>query len=192
MIKYHGPLCPDILLCFSYCIWLIWRILFFNHPNSNLLYSSVNRVNSINTPTIKLMTPASFLQDIIPFGNNPVFRWLFGWMVPPKISLLKLTQGETIRRLYEQHHVVQDMLIPMKHLQGAITRFHQDINVRLAYGCLLLTENQRILEFLKQPVFPSGLPSVAVSVPVATGQRDGSPQRPAGGAVCGYWSVRGT
>ncbi|KAG8003430.1 Delta(24)-sterol reductase [Nibea albiflora] len=70
-------------------------------------------------------------KDIIPFGNNPVFRWIFGWMVPPKISLLKLTQGETIRKLYEQHHVVQDMLIPMKHMQDAITRFHQDINVRL-------------------------------------------------------------
>lgn len=74
-----------------------------------------------------------FLQDIIPFGNNPIFRWLFGWMVPPKISLLKLTQGETIRRLYEQHHVVQDMLVPMKDLQAAITRFHQDIDVRLKY-----------------------------------------------------------
>ena len=23
------------------------------------------------------------LQDIIPFGNNPVFRWLFGWAVRP-------------------------------------------------------------------------------------------------------------
>lgn len=76
----------------------------------------------------------TFPQDIIPFGNNPVFRWLFGWMVPPKISLLKLTQGETIRRLYEQHHVVQDMLVPMKHLQAAITRFHQDINVGLTCG----------------------------------------------------------
>lgn len=80
--------------------------------------------------TWHLLTCLYFLQDIIPFGNNPVFRWLFGWMVPPKISLLKLTQGETIRRLYEQHHVVQDMLVPMKHLQAAITRFHQDINVR--------------------------------------------------------------
>ena len=70
------------------------------------------------------------LQDIIPFGNHPVFRWLFGWMVPPKISLLKLTQGETIRQLYEQHHVVQDMLVPMKHIQTAIARFHQDIHVR--------------------------------------------------------------
>lgn len=73
----------------------------------------------------------SSLQDIIPFGNNLIFRWLFGWMVPPKISLLKLTQGETIRRLYEQHHVVQDMLVPMKNLQAAITRFHEDIDVRL-------------------------------------------------------------
>ncbi|MEQ2219537.1 Delta(24)-sterol reductase, partial [Xenoophorus captivus] len=78
------------------------------------------------------------LQDIIPFGNNPVFRWLFGWMVPPKISLLKLTQGETIRRLYEQHHVVQDMLVPMKHLQAAITRFHQEINVYPLWLCPFL------------------------------------------------------
>jgi len=50
-------------------------------------------------------------------------------MVPPKISLLKLTQGETIRKLYEQHHVVQDMLVPIKFLRDAIDRFHQDINV---------------------------------------------------------------
>ncbi|XP_047443506.1 delta(24)-sterol reductase [Mugil cephalus] len=78
------------------------------------------------------------LQDIIPFGNNPVFRCFFGWMVPPKISLLKLTQGETIRRLYEQHHVVQDMLIPMKHLQAAITHFHQDISVYPLWLCPFL------------------------------------------------------
>ena len=31
------------------------------------------------------------LQDMIPpwFGNHPVFRMMFGWMVPPAISLLK-------------------------------------------------------------------------------------------------------
>ncbi|XP_068599860.1 delta(24)-sterol reductase [Brachionichthys hirsutus] len=78
------------------------------------------------------------LQDIIPFGNNPLFRWLLGWMVPPKISLLKLTQGETIRRLYEQHHVVQDMLVPMRHLQPAIKSFHQHINVYPLWLCPFL------------------------------------------------------
>uniref|UniRef100_A0AAR2L4M1 Delta(24)-sterol reductase n=1 Tax=Pygocentrus nattereri TaxID=42514 RepID=A0AAR2L4M1_PYGNA len=81
-------------------------------------------------------------KDIIPFGNNMLFRYLFGWMVPPKISLLKLTQGETIRRLYEQHHVVQDMLVPMKHIKTAITRFHQDIHVYPLWLCPFILPNQ--------------------------------------------------
>ncbi|KPP77311.1 delta(24)-sterol reductase-like [Scleropages formosus] len=82
------------------------------------------------------------LQDIIPFGNNPVFRYLFGWMVPPKISLLKLTQGETIRRLYEQHHVIQDMLVPMKYLETAISRFHNDIHVYPLWLCPFVLPSQ--------------------------------------------------
>jgi delta24-sterol reductase len=27
--------------------------------------------------------------------------------VPPKVSLLKLTQGKTLKRLYEEHHMIQ-------------------------------------------------------------------------------------
>jgi hypothetical protein len=50
-------------------------------------------------------------------------------MVPPKISLLKLTQGETLRKLYEQHHVVQDMLVPMKCMSQALHTFQNDIHV---------------------------------------------------------------
>ncbi|XP_048395469.1 delta(24)-sterol reductase isoform X2 [Stegostoma tigrinum] len=75
------------------------------------------------------------LQDIIPFGNNPLFRYVFGWMVPPKISLLKLTQGETIRKLYEQHHVVQDMLVPMKSLEKLILFLHSEIKVYPLWLC---------------------------------------------------------
>ncbi|NWY76839.1 DHC24 reductase, partial [Erithacus rubecula] len=81
------------------------------------------------------------LQDIIPFGNNPVFRYLFGWMVPPKISLLKLTQGEAIRKLYEQHHVVQDMLVPMKSLEKSIQTFHVDLNVYPIWLCPFILPN---------------------------------------------------
>ncbi|TEA37173.1 delta(24)-sterol reductase isoform X3 [Globicephala melas] len=82
------------------------------------------------------------LQDIIPFGNNPVFRYLFGWMVPPKISLLKLTQGETLRKLYEQHHVVQDMLVPMKCLPQALHTFHSDIHVYPIWLCPFILPSQ--------------------------------------------------
>ncbi|XP_006005558.1 delta(24)-sterol reductase [Latimeria chalumnae] len=82
------------------------------------------------------------LQDIIPFGNNPIFRYLFGWLVPPKISLLKLTQGETIRKLYEQHHVVQDMLVPMKYIENSINLFHTEINIYPLWLCPFILPSQ--------------------------------------------------
>ena len=47
------------------------------------------------------------LEELIPFGNNLVFRYLAGWLMPPKVSLLKLTQGKTLKRLYESTHLVQ-------------------------------------------------------------------------------------
>jgi hypothetical protein len=68
-------------------------------------------------------------QDIIPFGNHPVFRFLFGWMVPPKISLLKLTQGKTIKDMYEKHQIIQDMLVPVEKMSSALAVFHQELNV---------------------------------------------------------------
>lgn len=72
------------------------------------------------------------LQDIIPFGNNPVFRALFGWMVPPKVSLLKLTQGETIKNMYEKYQLIQDLLVPMEHLGLSLNVFDKELEVQ--YG----------------------------------------------------------
>ena len=51
------------------------------------------------------------LQQFIPFGNNVVFRYLFGWLMPPKVSLLKLTQGKSLKSLYESKHIIQATLI---------------------------------------------------------------------------------
>ena len=34
--------------------------------------------------------------------------------MPPKPALLKITQTEMTRQLYELHHVVQDLLVPVK------------------------------------------------------------------------------
>jgi len=51
------------------------------------------------------------LEQIVPIGNNVIFRWLLGWAVPPKVSFLKLTQTEALRKLYEEQHVIQDMLV---------------------------------------------------------------------------------
>jgi len=63
------------------------------------------------------------MEDIIPFGNHPLFRFLLGWAVPPKIPLLKYTETETTRDLREKHQVLQDMLMPMAKLKHSIEYF---------------------------------------------------------------------
>ena len=75
------------------------------------------------------------LEDIIPFGNHVVFRWLFGWAVPPKIALIKLTQTEEIRQLYEKYHVVQDMLVPLDTLGDALSTMDTEFEVYPLWLC---------------------------------------------------------
>ncbi|XP_046455631.1 delta(24)-sterol reductase-like [Daphnia pulex] len=75
------------------------------------------------------------IQDIIPFGNHPVFRYLFGWMVPPKVSLLKLTQGDTVKELYENNHFIQDMLVPMSTLKDALLCFEKEVKIYPVWLC---------------------------------------------------------
>lgn len=61
------------------------------------------------------------LEDMIPFGNEPWYRYLFGWLGAPKISFLKLfTHTPEIRKQTVYQHVGQDMLLPLRHLKEAI------------------------------------------------------------------------
>lgn len=60
---------------------------------------------------------------IVPFGNQAWFRYLFGWMMPPKISFLRLTQGDRIKQYYDQKHVIQDALVPIEHLEKTLKTF---------------------------------------------------------------------
>jgi delta24-sterol reductase len=86
------------------------------------------------------------LQDIIPFGNNAVFRYLFGWMVPPKISLLKLTQGDTIKGMYEKYQMIQDMLLPIQSFSEALKFFDKEIQLYPLWLCpFLLPSNPGFL-----------------------------------------------
>jgi len=77
-----------------------------------------------------------FFKDIIPFGNHPVFRYLLGWMVPPKVSLLKLTQGEAVKKLYENNHFIQDMLVPINRLKDSLQCFEKEVKVFLYPLCM--------------------------------------------------------
>lgn len=75
------------------------------------------------------------IQDIVPFGNNVFFRYALGWAMPPKPSLMKLTQTEALRQLYELHHVVQDMLVPIETLSDTLDVFDKEVNIYPLWLC---------------------------------------------------------
>jgi len=75
------------------------------------------------------------IQDIVTFGNHPLFRLLLGWAMPPNISIMKRLQTEELRKLYELHHVVQDMLIPASTLSESMTVMDKYFDVYPVWIC---------------------------------------------------------
>ncbi len=60
---------------------------------------------------------------LVPFGNDPLFRYTLGWLMPPKVSFMRLTQTERLRAFRDEHNVTQDALIPIQHLREGIALF---------------------------------------------------------------------
>ncbi|OEL15426.1 Delta(24)-sterol reductase [Dichanthelium oligosanthes] len=72
---------------------------------------------------------------IIPFGDQFWFRFLLGWLMPPKISLLKITQGEAIRNYYHDNHVIQDVLVPLHKVRDILEFAHRELEVYPVWLC---------------------------------------------------------
>lgn len=69
----------------------------------------------------------------MPFGNHPLFRWTLGWAMPPKISFLKLTQTRVLKELYNKYHVIQDLIVPIKHVKNALSFFEDAVKVSTVF-----------------------------------------------------------
>jgi delta24-sterol reductase len=72
---------------------------------------------------------------ILPFGDNFLFRLLLGWMMPPKVSFLKLTQGDAIRNYYHERHMCQDMLVPVYKVGEALEFNEREFEVYPIWLC---------------------------------------------------------
>jgi delta24-sterol reductase len=75
------------------------------------------------------------LEQIIPVGNHPIFRLALGWAVPPKVSFLKLTQTEALQKMYEEQHVIQDMLVPLPKMSEALDVFEEEYSLYPLWIC---------------------------------------------------------
>jgi Delta24-sterol reductase len=75
------------------------------------------------------------MEDILPFGNHPLFRYTLGWLVPPKVSFLKLTSTKRVLEMYKFHHADQDMLVPMRDLGKTIDVFEENFTIYPLWLC---------------------------------------------------------
>jgi delta24-sterol reductase len=64
------------------------------------------------------------LRDQLPeqIGNNPMFRFLFGWMTPIMVTFLKLPATPEIRKEMMTKRVYQDITLPLSTLEEAISK----------------------------------------------------------------------
>ena len=67
------------------------------------------------------------MQSVIPFGNNFFYRILFGWLGSPDFSLIKLTETPEIHRMYDEHHMDQDFLVPVTKLDKVLDYIEEKI-----------------------------------------------------------------
>lgn len=69
------------------------------------------------------------LNDLIPFGNNPLYRYCFGWLGAPKVAFLKLFMTRAIRESVVTKHVVQDIIVPIDAMRDGLELFHEQFDL---------------------------------------------------------------
>jgi len=75
------------------------------------------------------------MEFLVPFGNHPIFRFLLGWMLPPQVPLLKLTQTKALEKLFRENFMFQDMLVPMDDLSASLSFFHDNYDIYPLWMC---------------------------------------------------------
>lgn len=83
------------------------------------------------------------MHHVIPAGNHPLYRFFFGWAIPPQMSLMKYFETETTRQLREKNAVTQDMLVPMSSLKDSLNHFHENYNMYPLWLCPMAVYEQK-------------------------------------------------
>lgn len=60
------------------------------------------------------------VEDMLSFGNDTLFRYLFGWLLPPKPAFLKWTTTPGVRAYTFTKQVFQDIVLPIQELERQI------------------------------------------------------------------------
>ncbi len=78
------------------------------------------------------------MVGMIPFANHPIFRYLFGWTMPPKWSYLKWIREKIVPSLGEntvQTFVCQDFIMDIKYLKESLLFFDKTMSIYPLWMC---------------------------------------------------------
>ncbi|KAJ3198617.1 Delta(24)-sterol reductase [Dinochytrium kinnereticum] len=78
-------------------------------------------------------------------GNSWLFRHTLGWLMPPQVNFLKLTQTQSMKDHYFHKHIAQDYLLPLDKLREGLDLCHEVYEVYPLWLCphaVLKTEPQ--------------------------------------------------
>lgn len=80
------------------------------------------------------------VEDMLSFGNDALFRYLFGWLLPPKPAFLKFTTTPGVRAYTFTKQVFQDIVLPISELERQIEMATQlfDKFPLLVYPCKVI------------------------------------------------------
>jgi delta24-sterol reductase len=138
-------------------ISLWWKPWFYKHVQK-ILNSKQEKVEYIPlTDYYHRHTQSLFweMELMIPIGNNPIFRWLLGWLMPPKVSFLKISQTELTRQLTERTHVAQDFLVPTRKMSEFLVLCDEEYDKIYPLWLCLHDHSKMPGSLLKDPVCPN-------------------------------------
>lgn len=80
------------------------------------------------------------MGKILPAANNPVYRKIFGWMMPPNMVFLKGSRPREERERGMKRQVYQDIGFPVEHLRAMLLHLDEELEIYplLVYPCKVI------------------------------------------------------
>lgn len=72
---------------------------------------------------------------LVPMGNHPLFRLVLGWLMPPRVSFLKLTMFGKMWEYYNSRFVAQDILVPLHKTAECMRLMHDEYDIYPLWLC---------------------------------------------------------
>ena len=124
--------------------------------NANYLEKNVKFVDYIPTTDFFHRHDRScfwMLSYLIPFGNHPIFRYPFGWCLPPKHALIKWLKEKFVPDDVLDRFVCQDFGIKLEDLKEMVEIVHKETEVYPLWLCPtrhMIPEGLEDLAFFKR------------------------------------------